>query len=106
MLYVCNRYPKCDAYVNTYPGTQRPMGIPANGDLRHLRIVAHRWFDLIWQSGIMPRNEAYSWMADRFCLRLKDAHIGHFSEYRCRALIRECEAVLMRIVRLEKKEIA
>lgn len=106
LLYVCNRYPLCDTYVNTHPGTRTPLGIPANGELRHLRILAHRMFDQIWQTGIMSREQAYRWMADHFCLRLKDAHIGHFSEYSCRTLIRECEAVLMRNGRLAKKEIA
>ena len=70
MLYVCNHYPKCDTYVNTARGTQKPLGIPANGELRHLRILAHKAFDQIWQTGIMPREQAYRWMADHFCLKL------------------------------------
>ena len=47
MLFVCRNYPGCKSYVHVYPGTNRPMGPLANGDLRHLRIVAHRKFDLI-----------------------------------------------------------
>ena len=26
MLYVCSRYPECDAYVKVHPGTNIPMG--------------------------------------------------------------------------------
>ena len=95
-LYVCSRYPKCDAYVGTHPGTKTPLGMPADGRLRNLRIRAHKAFDQIWRNGVMSRNQAYRWMADLFSIPLSDAHIGRFSEYRCTALIRKCEEVLER----------
>ncbi len=96
MLLVCNRYPQCNTYVGTNPVTQEPLGIPADGDLRNLRIRTHNVFDQIWQNGIMSRDQAYRWMADSFCLKLKDAHIAQCSEYQCRELIRKCESVLER----------
>ena len=34
MLYVCSRYPECDAYVRVQPGKAIPLGTLANGDLR------------------------------------------------------------------------
>ena len=79
-LYVCHNYPACNTYVAAHPGTNQPMGVPANGDLRNLRIQAHRKFDRIWQTGIMTRENAYRWFADSFGLSLKDAHIGMCSE--------------------------
>ena len=45
MLYVCRRYPECDAYVSVHEGTRVPMGLMADGHLRRLRIEAHRAFD-------------------------------------------------------------
>ena len=45
-LYVCHNYPACNTYVAAHPNTDKPMGVPANGDLRNLRIQAHRKFDL------------------------------------------------------------
>ena len=84
-LYVCHNY-----------GTNQPMGVPADGDLRNLRIQAHRKFDRIWQTGIMTRENAYRWFADSLGLSLKDAHIGMCSEYRCKELIRLCDEVLAR----------
>ena len=51
-LYVCHNYPACNTYVAAHPGTNQPMGVPADGDLRNLRIQAHRKFDRIWQTGI------------------------------------------------------
>ena len=95
-LYVCRNYPECNAYVGTYPHTRIPMGPMANGELRHLRIRAHRRFHRVWRSGIMTRENAYRWMADYFGLRLRDAHIGMLSEYRCRELIQKCDSVLDR----------
>ena len=45
------------------------------------------------------RDRAYRWMADFFCIPLRDAHIGHFNEYRCEQLIQKCEGVLQRNAR-------
>lgn len=45
-LYVCHNYPACNTYVAAHPNTDKPMGVPANGNLRNLRIQAHRKFDL------------------------------------------------------------
>ncbi len=95
-LYVCHNYPACNTYVAVHPGTNQPMGVPADGDLRNLRIQAHRKFDRIWQTGIMTRENAYRWFADSLGLSLKDAHIGMCSEYRCKELIRLCDEVLAR----------
>lgn len=41
-LYVCDRWPVCNAYVSAHERTLLPMGTLANGDLRHKRILAHR----------------------------------------------------------------
>ena len=92
-LYVCHNYPACNTYIAAHPNTDKPMGVPADGNLRNLRIQAHRKFDLIWRSGIMTREEAYRWFADSFGLCLRDAHIGMCSEYRCRELIRLCNVL-------------
>ena len=98
-LYVCRNYPSCKSYVRACPSTRLPMGPLANGDLRHLRIMAHRRFDQIWKTGVMSRQQAYRWMADFFCIPLRDAHIGQFSEYRCKQVIEKCESVLQQQAR-------
>lgn len=94
LLYVCRNYPGCRSYVSVQLGTNLPAGPLANGELRNLRIRAHRAFDQLWQQGLMTRSEAYRWMADFFCLPLRDAHIGMFSEYRCTELIKKCSSLL------------
>ena len=93
-LYVCQHYPSCDAYVGVHKGTQTPKGTLADGDLRNLRIRAHRMFDMIWKNGILTRKNAYRWIQDKFSLRSDQAHIGYFSEYMCHRLIEESRIVL------------
>ena len=41
-LYVCSKYPVCDAYVRVIPGTTIPLGTMADKQLRYLRKRAHQ----------------------------------------------------------------
>ena len=94
MLYVCARYPVCDAYVRTHPGTTIPVGEMANGQLRALRRTAHRYFDQLHQSGYMSKKEAYRWLAATISAPLSQAHIGYLGEYYCRQVISRSKAFL------------
>lgn len=89
MLYVCSKYPECDAYVTTHEGTKIPKGIMADGRLRKLRIEAHKSFDKLHKSGLMDRREAYGWLAHMTQAPLGKAHIGEFGEYYCEVVIKE-----------------
>lgn len=89
-LYVCDRYPKCDAYVGAHPRSHQPMGTLANGDLRNKRIQAHQAFDWLWKSGSMKKWQAYKWMQGALALNERQAHIAMFSEYMCDRLIAAC----------------
>ncbi|MCI8472560.1 MAG: hypothetical protein HFE65_05595 [Clostridiales bacterium] len=95
-LYVCDRYPKCDAYVGAHKHNKLPMGTLANGDLRNKRIQAHKAFDWIWKSGLMTKWQAYKWMQGKLALPEQDAHIAKFSEYMCNQLITACNEVQSR----------
>lgn len=99
-LYVCAKYPECDAYVSVNESTMDPLGTLADGDLRHKRIVAHRAFDQIWRTGIMTRGEAYRWMQARLALNRSQAHISRFSGYLCDVLAAEAHKVLLANCRL------
>lgn len=89
-LYVCDRYPKCDAYVTAHQKSKLPMGTLANGDLRNKRIQAHKAFDWLWKSGLMSKRQAYKWMQAKLGLNEEQAHIAKFSEYMCDQLIAVC----------------
>lgn len=89
-LYVCDRYPQCDAYVCAHKKTLLPMGTLANASLRRKRILAHRAFNRLWEEGTMEKWQAYQWMQAKFSLRRDQAHIAMMSEYMCDQLIAVC----------------
>ena len=94
MLYVCSKYPACDAYVRVQPGTKTPVGSLANGALRALRHEAHQYFDRLYLTGLMTRNDAYIWLAYLLQAPLAQAHIGYLGEYYCRQVIKESKQLL------------
>ena len=55
-LYVCSRYPECNAYVGVHKGTFIPKGTLANGDLRHKRIETHKVFSKLWPRNLWSRT--------------------------------------------------
>lgn len=89
-LYVCDRYPKCDAYVGAHQKSKLPMGTLADGNLRNKRIQAHKVFDKMWKCGAMTKWQAYKWLQGKFSLNSDQAHIAKFGEYMCDQLILEC----------------
>lgn len=89
-LYVCARYPICDAYVAAHQKTGLPMGTLANGNLRHKRIEAHRAFNRLWRDGYMDKWQAYKWLQAKLGLSERQAHIAMFSEYMCDQVIELC----------------
>lgn len=96
MLYVCARYPQCDSYVRTHPGTVIPMGTPADGKLRALRHEAHKYFNQLYLSGLMTKDEAYRWLAMRIQAPQSQAHIGYVGEYYCKQIIHDSRTLLNR----------
>ena len=92
-LYVCVRYPECDAYVAAHEHTLHPMGRPANAELRRKRRMAHKAFDKLWQRGLFTRAQAYRWLKDLFFMTGDEAHIGMLSASRCDELVCEVNKV-------------
>ena len=93
-LYVCSRYPACDAYVQTHKATGLPMGTLADKSLRQKRMQAHRTFNQLWEKGFMRKQDAYAWLCVRLGIPEADAHIANFSEYRCDQVILLCKEFL------------
>lgn len=94
MLYVCSRYPECDAYVRVHAGTKIPVGSLANPELRKLRRLAHQQFNRLYESGYMSKRDAYQWLADLIDAPMSEAHIGHMGEYYCKLVIDKSEHLL------------
>lgn len=61
-LYVCRRWPACDAYVTADRRTKQPLGTLANGDLRHKRILAHHALHSVQAQLGMSRDQSYRWL--------------------------------------------
>ena len=96
MLYVCSHYPECDAYVRVHEGTNIPVGNLANHELRTLRRTAHYYFDQLYKTGMMSKQDAYQWLADLICAPLSEAHIGYLGEYYCKQVIEHSRKLLER----------
>ena len=58
------------------------MGVLANGDLRHKRILAHQALRQLQQSRNMEKWEVYIWLQAKLGLNEHQAHIGQFSGQR------------------------
>ena len=98
-LYVCARFPFCDAYVAAHQKTRLPMGTLANKELRAKRKEAHQALDKLWQSGLMTRKEAYRLIQVYLGLSEEDAHIAKFSLLRCEQVIDYCNSFYKTAVR-------
>lgn len=72
--YVCSHYPDCDAYMACDDKFEL-KGRVANGWLRHQRLVAHRYIDLITDSQIMPEKAVYMVISSKLGVSLRNAHI-------------------------------
>ncbi len=89
-IYLCDRYPKCDAYVYAHPQKKTPLGTLANGDLRNKRIRAHHAINGLLKSGIMSKKDVYYWLSNKLGLPIELTHIGMFGDYMCESVIRLC----------------
>lgn len=87
MIYLCDGWPQCDAYVGVHDGTDRPKGTLANAELRSWRVQAHAVFDGLWQNGCMTRNDAYGQLCAVMEMTREEAHIGLFTIEQCQTLI-------------------
>ena len=90
MVYVCARYPACDAYVSAHRESRLPMGTLADRLLRQRRRQAHIALNQLWEQGLMTRKEAYRWLQVQLGLPEAEAHIARFSEFRCQQVIDLC----------------
>lgn len=80
----------CGAHVGCHPGTTKPLGTPANQDLRRARRRAHAAFDPIWQSRRMSRSHAYAWLAGQLGMPADACHIGYLGLTDCQRVVDAC----------------
>ena len=81
-FYSCK---KCNAHVGCHAGTYNPLGIPANIELRGIRMDTHRAFDKLWKNSthIKLRSELYGKLMLFMDIKKQDCHIGKFNSEQC-----------------------
>jgi ssDNA-binding Zn-finger/Zn-ribbon topoisomerase 1 len=99
LMYGCSQYPQCRGTHGAH-ADGAPLGRPADGETKKLRIRAHELFDQLWKPGLHPgiaslvnrfendRQTAYRWLQQSMNLTRDQAHIGNFDKAECEALIR------------------
>ena len=87
LVYICSKYPGCDAYVGVHEGTEEPLGTLANVELRECRKQAHAAFDKLWKSGSMTRKAAYTKLMIAMNLGKKEAHIAKMNIDQCKKVL-------------------
>lgn len=90
-VWVCSNFPKCDSYVGCHKGTDKPLGRMADHDLRVMKMMAHKAFDVLWRKKSMTRRDAYAWLAGELGLPIEKCHIGMFDISMCRRVIEVCK---------------
>lgn len=79
----------CGAYVGCHPGTETPLGTPADAPLRRARGLLHERLDALWRGRVTGKGKArvraYALLADRMGLERDECHIGNFTLEQCRA---------------------
>lgn len=84
---------ECDAYVGCHPGTDKPLGILANAELRRAKRKAHEAFDPVWKNGKIKRADAYKWLADKLGIRIESCHIGMFNVSMCKEVVNKMSSL-------------
>lgn len=119
MVYVCKKFPECDAYVGVHQGTTKPLGRLANAELRKWKKAAHAHFDPLWKWKLMERRSGkpgksgkpggshyrkgyarqsgYKWLASELGINRDDCHIGMFDVDMCKKVINLCKPYLISI---------
>lgn len=72
-IHFCNN---CRAAVGCHNGTNIPMGKMADKKVRMLRAKAHSHFDRIWSNQVMPRSQAYAWLAEQLGIPTEECHLA------------------------------
>lgn len=102
LFYGCDRWrhTRCRGGIGCHPNGA-PLGVPAPGDVKAMRIRAHDAFDPLWKGAGAPmrRGQAYAWLANQ--LGASEIHIAQLDAVGCARVI---EAVRARAAQGPGKE--
>lgn len=91
LFYGCMKFPQCKATHGAHQHNGKPLGTPANKETKRWRMKAHDAFDRLWKNGgELSRSGAYKWMQEKMSLPAEEAHIGMFTAFQCKELLKHC----------------
>lgn len=102
-LYTKTFY-KCDVclgYVGCHPKSTRPLGTPANAELRKARNSVHALIDPIYKASPHKkgaRSNMYEYMANAMGISRDECHVGMFNIEQCSKACRIMENVNYQII--------
>jgi len=77
----CYKCVNCDAFVGVHTGTNIPLGILADKELRGLKKKCHALFDPAWQDeNNITRGQAYRILAKKLNIPADQCHFGWFDK--------------------------
>lgn len=89
LFYGCSNYPHCDVAHGAHQHNGQPLGKPADRETREARIRAHEYFDVLWETGVLSRKRAYTWLAR--AMGRKSVHIGSLTKEECEQVVNLCK---------------
>ena len=84
-FYGCCRYPTCTGTHCAHPDG-KPVGIPADDELKKLRMRAHKLFDNFMQG--MTKGQAYVKLSKMMDIDIRDCHFGMMNFIRAKRAIK------------------
>lgn len=96
MCYWCR---SCRAYVGCHKSRpDEALGRLANAELRAAKVLAHQYFDNLWQRRIdsettkgHARGKAYKWLREQMQIEKQYCHIGMFDIAECNRVVEICK---------------
>lgn len=87
-FWVCSRYPECDSYIAADNYTKKPIGLMANAELRHMRMMIHYWQVLLVRNRIYTKGTFASMMASQVNERdPRRIHTSDFTRFQAETIL-------------------
>jgi ssDNA-binding Zn-finger/Zn-ribbon topoisomerase 1 len=94
-FWSCSRWPQCDGLIGCHPGTDYPLGIPADANTRKLRVLVHDKLDPLWKqcrNRSTARRREYAWLGEALGLSEAECHVAMFDAEICKRALEVLEA--------------
>jgi hypothetical protein len=97
-FYGCSQFPECRSTHGAHADGQ-PLGVPANEETKKARIIAHNYFDILWQYGTLGRSQAYQLLRNVMEFGREEAHIGKFTKEQCQHFLDKFDLIIDQVLK-------